>query len=146
MQSPQTKEQNGRRFPWWLALILMLGVVLTLVFGARVVRSFRRVPRDGPPPPVMTDVTLIRDWMTIGYIARAYAVPEPLLYEGLQIEPQMKDRRSLAELGAERYPDNPEQIITDIGALIVDFQAQFPAGLPTPTGLPGIPRPPKLHP
>jgi hypothetical protein len=147
MQSPQTTEEEGRRrFPWWLALIIVLGLGLTLVFGLRVLNSFHRMPRGGQREPVITDVSLIRDWMTIPYIARAYAVPGPLLFDRLQLDPKENDRRSLAEIAAERNPDHPEQLIADISAIILDWQAQFPEGLPTPTMLPGIPPPPRLRP
>jgi hypothetical protein len=134
------------RFPWWLALILVLGLVLTLIFGLRVFRSFRKMPRNGPPPAVMTDVSLIRGWMTIEYVSRAYSVPEPVLVDGLQLSRADSDRRTLAQIAAERNPDDPEQLIADVGALILEFQARYPHGLPTLEPKPGIPPPPKLRP
>ena len=143
---PSSENSSRPRFPWWLALIIALGLLLTLVFGLRAFRSFRKMPRNGPPPAVMTDVSLIRGWMTIEYISRAYSVPEPVLIDGLQLSPQSSGRRTLGQIAAERNPDNPEQLIADVGTLILEFQARYPQGLPTLEPKPGIPPPPKLRP
>lgn len=77
--------------------LVVLGLFLTLFFGARAARSYLRIWQTGLQPGV-TDVEAIRGWMTVPYIARAYGVPEEVIFERLDIPPEDNRSRSLAEL------------------------------------------------
>ncbi len=54
--------------------LIVLGLILVLFFGFRAVRSFLRIQFTSLEPGV-TDVELIRGWMTIPYLATSYNVP-----------------------------------------------------------------------
>lgn len=83
--------------------LVVLGLFLTLFFGVRAVRSYLRIWQTGLQPGV-TDVEAIRGWMTIPYIARAYGVPEEVIFERLDIPPENNRARSLAELNRQYAP------------------------------------------
>ena len=72
--------------------LITLGVLIVGFFGMRAIHAFREFtghrPHHFPPPglqPAQTDVSLIRDWMTVGYISEAYRLPSNLLYRTLGI-------------------------------------------------------------
>lgn len=71
-----------------LALGLMaIGLVLVLVFGARSLRSYQqlRYIREQGLDQGIASVRAIQPWMTIRYVAVAYAVPEEYLFAQLEI-------------------------------------------------------------
>jgi hypothetical protein len=74
--TPSSLAPSGRERILIIGLIV-LGLILIGFFGFRAVRSFLRIQLTGLEPGV-TDVELIRGWMTIPYIATAYGVPEDI--------------------------------------------------------------------
>lgn len=69
-----------------IALIL-IGLLITVIFGIRSVHSFRQVryiQQQGLDTGTAS-VDAIQPWMTIRFIAVAYAVPEEYLYSALEI-------------------------------------------------------------
>ena len=116
-----------------LVIILIgLGVLIVGFFGLRTVRAFREFGGHHPPHrpfdnrPAETDVTLIRDWMTIGFISHSYQMPPRLLYEALQIAPNGNEHKSLKQLNDEYFPDQPGYVLKTVKAVL---QANLP---PTP--------------
>lgn len=70
--------------------LIIIGLMIIGFFGLRTARAFRQFHGHRPPPPfegehTETDVNLIRDWMTVPFIARMYHVPERLLFDALEI-------------------------------------------------------------
>lgn len=116
--------------------LIALGLIVTIVFGLRTLHALRRVHRPGPPfgkPPSAnsTDVELIRDWMTVPYIADTYETPPDAIFFGLGITPEKHaGRKSLRELNDEYYPDQPGVVLQQVKNLIRAFQTQSPP--PTP--------------
>lgn len=47
----------------------------------------------------------IEDWMTVGYVARSYGVPRDQLAEAIAVKPSPGQRRTLADIAAERGVD-----------------------------------------
>jgi len=91
--------------------LIALGVLIVAFFGVRAVRAFAHI-RDGGfgpgrphPEPSETDVELIRDWMTIPYIARTYGVPDRMLFKELRIPDKDNFEKSLKDLNDEYFPD-----------------------------------------
>jgi hypothetical protein len=123
------------------ALVIMLvGVGLLIVgfFGFRTLNAFREFRGHRPPPPFAveqsqdaeTDVELIRDWMTIPFIARLYHVPPPVLFKALQIpKDRANEEKSLLQLNEEYFPEQPNHVINLVKATIQ-------ANLPVPTAMP----------
>lgn len=119
-------------------MLIGLGVMIVGVFGFRTLYAFREFRGHRPPPPFAvenvqdaeTDVELIRDWMTIPFIARMYRVPRHILFEALKIpNSRSNDEKSLRQLNEEYYPDVPNHVITLVKATTL-------ANLPVPTAIP----------
>lgn len=123
--------------------LITAGILLAVFFGLRAAFAFREFRRHGPPPfapmearnnqPVETDVELIRDWMTIPYIAKTYRVPPEVLFDALRL-PRSKSlgEKSLKQLNDEYFPQAEGFVITTVKAAIVEFQAQaFPTATPS---------------
>lgn len=72
------------------------------------------------------DVSTIRPWMTIRYVARVYHVPEGYLYESLHIVyPPPIYRTSLRSL-AVRYNRSLDGLISDLQTAIKSYRKQHP--------------------
>ena len=89
-----------RRTDWahWLARVLIiLGVLLILFFGLRTARSYLHLQRTTGQVQV-DDVAQIRGWMTVQYLATAFAVPEAVLFDSLAVPEAGNRTRSLRAL------------------------------------------------
>ncbi|HKE33172.1 MAG TPA: hypothetical protein VKD65_15680, partial [Candidatus Angelobacter sp.] len=90
-----------------------------------------------PPPgaqPAETDISLIRDWMTIGFISHTYQTPPDLLYRALDIRPNGNEHKSLKKLNDEYFPDRPGYVLETVKNAI---QANQPAtAVPSATTIP----------
>jgi hypothetical protein len=118
-----------------LILLIVSGVFLTTLFGFRVFRSYTRLHRMGLKPGEM-DVGLIRGWMTIPYIAKAYRVPPQVIYTGLNIAEGAYRHRSLNDINRAIAPNRPGWVLNQVKDMILTYQAQHPPHVPTPTPLP----------
>lgn len=117
-------------------LLVIVGVVLTVLFGIRTVRSFMHLRRMGPPRPEITDVEAIRGWMTVPFIARSYAVPEEYIFKWLDIPPILNRRHSLDDLNAAGKVGPLGNTIDSVKAAVTQFQQdlRFTPHPPLPPG------------
>ena len=115
--------------------LIVLGLGITVFFGLRAFHAFGRI-RHRPPPPAMLDVTMIRGWMTIPFVARGYAVPAPDLFQSVAIPPNGNLRKSLDQLNQEYYPNSPNYVIDHIEQTILTYRELHPPP-PRPGGSPG---------
>ena len=106
--------------------LITLGLVIVGFFGIRAVHAFRDFnghrPHHFPPlgsQPAQTDVSLIRDWMTIGYVSEAYRLPPNLLYEALNIPPQGNGHKSLKQLNDAYYPKTSGIVLEKVKAVVL---------------------------
>jgi len=118
--------------------LIILGVLIVGFFGVRAILAFRHI-RDGgfgpgnpPPPPSETDVELIRDWMTIPYIARTYRVPDRMLFKELKIPDEGNREKSLKELNDEYFPDKVGYVLDEVKKAITDHRPPAPPTTPAP--------------
>ena len=119
-----------------ITTLIVLGILLVGFFGLRAFRPFRELRGHRPPPgEVETDVTLIRDWMTVPYIAQRYYVPGDKLFEAVKIPPPGNKNKSLLQLNNEYYPDQPGFVLETIKADILAHQPPTPPA-PPPTAKP----------
>lgn len=121
--------------------LIILGLIFIIFFGLRTVRAFRQFREHRPPPPsaaedVETDVNLIRDWMTIPFIAKMYHVKPHTLFEALEIPEQENREKSLRQLNEEYYPQAEgvviEKVKTAVRAAIANRPEQIPVLPKTP--------------
>jgi len=129
------------------SIFIVIGAAAMIFFGMRAIRSVMRMrgasPFGKPPTANQTDVSLIRDWMTVPYVANTYKVPPEALFKSLDISGYENRNKSLKELNDELYPDQDGAVIAHIQAVIQSMQKQerpphFPATpIPaTPTSMP----------
>ena len=117
--------------------LILLGLVFTFFFGIRAFHAFKKFDGHRPPPPgkVETDVELIRDWMTVSFIAKMYHVHEKDIYDALEISPLGNHDKSLRDLNRDYYPDKDGFVMDTVKAAILAFQAAHPPppdAAPTP--------------
>lgn len=112
--------------------LIVLGVILILFFGFRAVRSYLRIQQSGLQPGV-SDIELIRGWMTVPYIAAAYGVPEEYIFEQIGVPPGDNLEKSLGQLNREYAPGEPTAILNKVKEVVRQYQAEHP---PTPESRP----------
>ncbi len=95
--NPTTPKTNR-----WLLILIVMGIILTAIFGFRTVRSFAQIQLTGLRPGT-TDAESIRGWMTVPYIARVYCIPADALYQRIGIPAAGNNDRSLADLNKEYF-------------------------------------------
>src|SRR5262245_35595434 len=82
-------------------MVIAIGLAIAAFFGVRSVRSFRELEyiRQQGLDRGTASVDAVRPWMTIRFIAVAYAVPEEYLYSTLEIPFEQRNAdQSLGEL------------------------------------------------
>jgi len=121
-----------------ISVLIFLGVLVVGFFGLRAVQAARHI-RDGgfapgkpPPQPSETDVKLIRDWMTIPYIARTYGVPDRILFKELKIPNEGNREKSLKELNDEYFPDQAGFVLKEVKRAITTHRPSSPPIAPVP--------------
>lgn len=120
-----------------ITALIVLGVLAVGFFGLRAVRAARHI-RDGgygpgkPPTASETDVELIRDWMTIPYIARTYGVPDRMLFKELRIPDEGNREKSLKELNDEYFPEQAGFMLDEVKKAINDHRPPAPPTAPVP--------------
>jgi len=111
-------------------ILIIIGAAAMIFFGMRAIRSVMRMrgagPFGKPPPADQTDVSLIRDWMTVPYVARMYNVPPDALFKSLELANWENRKKSLKELNNEFYPDQNGAVIAHVQAAIQAMQKQEP--------------------
>jgi hypothetical protein len=107
----------------WGGLII-IGILFIAFFGLRTLRAYKKFNGHRPPPPgtVETDVELIRDWMTISFISRAYRVPEKIIFDALNISPIGNHEKSLKGLNNEYFPESDGAVLDVVKAAILAHQ------------------------
>lgn len=99
--------------------LVIIGILIAGFFGLRAIFAFREFRRHDPPPLAEalteqiaeTDVELIRDWMTIPYIARTYQVNPKVIYDALELSPKENGEKSLLQLNEEFFSNQPGIVI-----------------------------------
>jgi hypothetical protein len=112
------------------SIFILIGAAAMIFFGMRAIRSVMRMrgagPFGKPPPANQTDITLIRDWMTVPYAAKMYNVPPDALFKSLELADWENRKKSLKELNDEFYPDQDGIILAHVQAAIQAMQKQEP--------------------
>ncbi len=120
---------------------IVIGVLIVGFFGMRMIRAANRFHGRRPPPPpgeVETDVSLIRDWMTVPYIGRMYHVPPKALFDALQISPDGNFDKSLSDLNHDYYPNDSGFVLARVKEAVL---VNMPPTAPVPDTAPTSPRP-----
>jgi len=118
--------------------LILFGVLFVGFFGMRAFHAFRHI-RDGgfepghrPPPPTETNVELIRDWMTIPYIAKTYGVSDRMLFNELNIPDVNNREKSLKDLNIKYFPDKKGYLLDEVKLAINKHRPPSPPTAPSP--------------
>lgn len=126
----------------FIILFTILGCLLIAFFGLRAFHAFKKFNGHRPPPPtsgqVETDVELIRDWMTVPFIAHTYYVPEKIIFDALEISPRDNHDKSLKEINDEYFSETDGLVMELVKAAILAHQAP-PIPAPPLTPIPPLP-------
>lgn len=129
---------------------VILGVLLCLSLGAAIfaaVTTFQAIQqfRQQRALTESGDVSTVRPWMTIHFIAQTYHVPENYLYESLHITNSQPVRHATLRVLAAHYNKPVNDVIHTIQIAILNYRKQHPhGGTPPlhPGQLTGAPRAP----
>lgn len=123
-----------------IILLIILGTGLVVFFGLRTLHAYKKFHGHRPPPrkEMETDVELIRDWMTIPYIARMYHVPEKKLFDALDLPYAKNQEKSLENVNKEYFPDRQGYVLEVVKATVLENQPQV---VPTSDSATGVPTP-----
>jgi membrane-associated protein len=111
------------RFHWQRPVLLALFALAALavaIFGLRTYRSFlllRSAYELGAP-----DVSSVRPWMTLDYVAQTYRVPGMALAEHLGLPPDIDPKTTLKSL-SERQGLSPFQYIQQVQKAISELRS-----------------------
>jgi hypothetical protein len=124
--------------------LIIIGLMIVIFFGLRTVRAFREFHGHRPPPPfatrhVETDVSLIRDWMTIPFIAQMYQVPPPVLFDALEIPEHGNREKSLKQLNEKYYPQAQGIVLEKVKAAVLAALASQPPQINVAPATPTVP-------
>lgn len=92
-------------------LLIVIGLVVTTIYGLRSVQSYQQLQyiRAQGLDDGTANVEAIQPWMTIGYIAVAYAVPEEYIYAELDIPFDRRNQhQTLGDLNRQYRLGRPE--------------------------------------
>jgi hypothetical protein len=103
------------------------GLVLAVLFGSRAFRAWMEVRGLRPPQDVLmeaipdvVDAELVRDWMTLPFIARMYNIPPSEFYDGLDIPRRGNEGKSLTQLNSEFYPEAPGFVEMKVKEIVLE--------------------------
>ena len=143
--------QTNQRQRNFVVGLIIIGLMIVAFFGLRTARAFRQFHGHRPPPPfdgqhIETDVTLIRDWMTVPFIGRMYHVPPPILFKALDIPEEGNQDRSIKQLNEKYFPEADGVVLEKIKAAIlanqtvpVETNSTTPSNPPTAPTSPSAP-------
>lgn len=116
--------------------VILIGMLLLLALGvtgfaATVTLQALQQFEQQKMLAATSDVSTIRPWMTVPYIARVYHVPEPFLYRSLHVDAAHPPRRANLRLLASRLNRPVDDVIRDLQLDIITYHRQHPSP-PTP--------------
>jgi len=109
-----------------VVVLIIIGIIISVMFGMRLLRSMRQVQIHRMPPPVSTDVEEIHDWMPIHYVSKIYGVPESYLFQQAGIKPGTNRKKSLTELNEIYFPDQPGLVLERVKTAVYNYQQAHP--------------------
>ena len=132
---------NSRVLRFLVLVLIAIGLILVTLFGPRALTALREFQGNPPAPadvfmqpqPEEADVELIRDWMTVPFIARMYEIPPSVLYQALGIPERGNEEKSLTQLNSKFFPESPGIVETKIKAAVLEnFPRDLPPNPPAP--------------
>jgi hypothetical protein len=114
--------------------LFLTGFLLCIALGVVIfcaIQTWQAIQRFQQNRNLMLsgDVSTIRSWMTIPYIARVYHVPESYLDTQLRITNPQDQRKVTLSILATRFNRPVDKIIHDVQQAILAYRKQHPTSL-----------------
>ena len=117
----------------YTSLLLCLALALTCFTASGTIQAYQQFQRDHQSVQ-NGDVTTVRPWMTIPYIARVYRVPEPCLTQTLHLNDHWLVEHATLRVLADHYQRPLERLILDVQHVILNYRRkQLNCGPPPQT-------------
>lgn len=123
-----------------LTILLFICLVLLLILGRQVVRSYLAV--ENLRRVQAGERIGVRPWMTVPYIAHTYGVPEEVLFTAIGVPPEPQNRHAPLRLIATREHQDVDRYVSQLNATIDAWKSRTPPA--APPRLPTAPRPPPV--
>jgi hypothetical protein len=128
-------------------VLIFIGGLIVGFFGLRALRAFSEFGGHRPPPrppavddgQIETDVSLIREWMTIPFISKMYHVPANVLFDALGIPANKNRGKSLKRLNKDYFPRAEGIVLEKIKAAVLANRPQQMQENPQPAMVPTLP-------
>jgi hypothetical protein len=117
---------NTRAKLFGTGFLLCIAVGVTIFCAIQTVQAIQTFQKNHNLA-LSGDVSTIRSWMTIPYIARAYHVPESYLYDSLHISKTLTMRRDSLHTLALRYNRPIDAFISEVQHVILAYRKQHPS-------------------
>lgn len=124
-QQTEPAKKSSRKERIITITLIVVGIILIAFFGFRAARSFLRIQFTSLEPGV-TDVELIRGWMTVPYIAASYGVPEDYIFEQIGVPQEGNQQKGLYGLNRQYFGGEPEAILKAVQEAITRYKAEQP--------------------
>lgn len=104
-----------------VSLLLCVALAGTIFAAVRTVQAYQQLEQDHQQL-IAGDVSTIRSWMTLPYIARVYRVPSSCLFQSLHVsEPTLKKYATLRSI-ADYYKKPVNVVIRDVQVMIQNYR------------------------
>ena len=126
-----------------LGVLLCLSIAVVIFCAITTVRAIQQF-RQQRALTASGDVSTIRPWMTVHYIAQTYHVPENYLYQSLHITNPQPVRHATLRVLANLSNRPVNDVIRDVQTAILTYRKQDPQSGTSihPGQLNGMPRAP----
>ncbi len=116
---------------FWTGFLLCIALGVTVFCAIQTVQAIQTFQKNHKLA-LSGDVSTIRSWMTIPFVARTYHVPESYLVDSLHISNSESLRRDSLGTLAIRYNRPLNAFINDVQRSILLYRKQHPLQSPTP--------------
>ncbi len=125
------------------SLLLCFALLVTAFTATGTIQAYQHFQQDHQSIQ-QGDVTTVRPWMTIPYIARVYHVPQPCFTQSLHLADRSLVEHATLRVLADHYQRPLERLIHDVQNVILHYRRKElncgPAPSPT-TRTGGLPPP-----
>lgn len=116
-----------------VGVLLLVALAATIVAAVATFQAIQRF-RQEHALTAAGDVSTIRPWMTVPFIAHTYHVPENYLYQSLHITDPGSVRRATLGILANRFNRPVDDVIHNVQKAILAYRRQHPRqDSPTPS-------------
>lgn len=115
-----------------ISILLLLAVGSTVLAATSTVQAFHAFQRQRTLVKI-GDVSTVRSWMTVPYIARVYHVPQSSVYSALHLVKKPDSSHMTLSEVAQHSHQPIAKIIQIVQHSILEYRRQHPMSSHTPT-------------